>query len=226
VFLSYRFRDEDGELADLAKELIKSHCLECVTGENLAGERLDSGVSQRLRAADGLIALFLLPSHVDDFHTWIFNEYNDAIMAEKRAIAVVENGFAWPDLKNKEYVKFDRKQPLAAFLKLSQTIGAWRKEAGRTVLIRLRPPLAAHYAFLPDSTCRYRLKRQFQPLTDWVAVKPDRSANGIGFQVNKVPDDAQIEIEVSGSNGATSYFSVTDPQLLSVDLENASITPV
>lgn len=218
LFLSYRFRQEDSELAALVKELVLSHNVECITGKNLAGEPLERGVNERLLSANAVIALFLKPMVADDFHKWIFREYMTALDKKIPSIAVVEEGFFWPDLGDKEYVELKRDAPLAAFLKLSHTIGTWRKKAGRTIPILLRPPMHAQHAYAPSSSCRYRLKRQFQAITDWIDVKPDRSANGIGFEVRNVPDDAQIEIEVKDVNGSASYFSVADLQVLSVEL--------
>jgi hypothetical protein len=160
-----------------------------------------------------LIAFFLLP--LDQyFHQWVQTEWNKA---NKRKIAVVEAGFPWQNVENLEYVPLDRNQLLKAFLRLTTTLGNWRREAGRRVLVRLRPDMIGRFAARNGSTCRYRLCRAFEPVSDWVTVTPAADATGIGFPVAGVLDNVHIEVNVTGAG--TSYFSVVDPQFVSVELQ-------
>ncbi|MDZ4801869.1 MAG: hypothetical protein SGI92_27245 [Bryobacteraceae bacterium] len=219
LFLSYRFRPDDEPWAARFKRLVDSHCLSCVTGEDLGAEPILTEVTRRISQSDALVALFLNPYKSDDFHKWIFREYTDALRGGKRVVAVVQDGFPWVNLEDKEYVKFDPADPVPAFLKLSKIIGDWRHQAGRTVLIRLSPPLAARDAYMPGATCRYRLRRRFEVVKDWALAKPDRlDGTGVGFAVHGVPDDVQIEIQVTGGNTGSTYISVVNPELLAVEL--------
>ena len=218
LFLSYRFRPEDSPWANEVKRLVESHSLECVTGEDLGGEPVWDEVSKRVGSSDALIAMFLHPLVIDNYHAWVQAEYNQAIAGGRRAIALVQDGFPFPNPQGKEFVKLDPNAPLSAFLKLSKTIGDWRRAAGRTVLIRLTPPMVARVAREESYTCRYRVMRNFDVITNWSEVKPERSGRDIGFQVSGVPDDVRIEIELTGKNGAA-YFSVADPQFLTAELE-------
>jgi len=215
-FVSYKFRDSDRQVAADVKRLVKSHQLTPIDGEDLGGAQLWAEVSQRIRSTDSLVSLFLLPHDPTD-HTWIRTEYDHACDNQKRVIAVVENGFPWADPRNKEYVRLDRANPLDGFLKLSATLGGWRREAGRRVLVRLLPEMVARLAAREGYSCRYRLTQDFQAITDWMTVAPGASFNGIGFPASGIRENVNIEIEVNDGTRAL-YFSATDPSTIPAEL--------
>jgi len=208
VFVSYKFRESDWQVADNIKRLIRSHSLDPKDGVDLLGDALWPGVSQRTRASDALVALFLLPHDPTD-HTWIRTEYDHACDSQKRVIAVVEDGFPWSDPRNKEYVKLDRMAQLQGFLKLSSTLGGWRKDAGRQVVVRLLPDAIAYKASRSVYSCQYRLIERSKP-GDWVTVTPQAAVTGFGFPASGIRDNVTIEIEVKDGNRAT-FISATDP---------------
>ena len=135
IFVSYKFRETDRVIAADVKRLITSHLLTPVDGEDLGGEQLWEEVRRRILSADALVALFLSPHDADE-HAWLRTEYDRACDdKQKKAIAIVETTYPWRDPRNKEYIKLDRATPLPAFLKLSTTLGVWRRDAGQRVQI-------------------------------------------------------------------------------------------
>jgi hypothetical protein len=216
VFVSYKFRDSDRQVASDIKRLVKSHLLTSQDGENLGGATLWSGVSQLVRSADALVALFLLPEDPTG-QAWIRTEHDYACANDRPVIAVVEDGFPWMDPRNKEYVKFDRAAPLAGLLKLSETLGEWRRAAGRRVTVRLLPEMVARLAARQGYSCRYRLTKDFQAITSWIVVTPGAAASGIGFPASGIHDNVNIEIEINDGNRAL-YFSAADPSSVPAEL--------
>ena len=215
-FVSYKFRDSDRQVAADVKRLMKSHLLTPLDGEDLGGAQLWAEVGKRIRSADSLVALFLLPHDPTD-HTWIRTEYDHACDSKRRAIAVVQDGFPWQDPRNREYVKLDPAAPLDGFLKLSATLGVWRRDAGRRVLVRLLPEMVARLAARQGYSCRYRLTQDFQAITEWMTVAPGASFNGIGFPASGIRENVNIEIEVNDGSRAL-YFSATDPSTIPAEL--------
>jgi len=216
VFVSYKFRDSDRQVASDVKRLVKSHLLAWQDGEDLGGASLWTGVSQLVRSNDALIALFLL-SEDPTGQAWIRTEYDHACDNDRRVIAVVEDGFPWTDPRNKEYVKINRAAPLSGFLKLSDTLGEWRRVAGRRVTVRLLPEMVARLAARQGYSCRYRLTKDFQAITGWMTVTPGAAVSGIGFPASGIHDNVNIEIEINDGSRAL-YFSAADPSSVPAEL--------
>ena len=180
------------------------------------GTPLWTGVSQLVRSADALVALFLLPEDPTG-QAWIRTEYDHACDSDRRVIAVVEDGFPWTDPRNKEYVKLNRAAPLPGFLKLSDTLGEWRRAAGRRVTVRLLPEMVARLAARQGYSCRYRLTKDFQAITGWMTVTPGAAVSGIGFPASGIRDNVNIEIEINDGTRAL-YFSAADPSSVPAEL--------
>jgi hypothetical protein len=218
VFVSYKFRDSDRQVADDVKRLIKSHLLTWLDGEDLFGTPLWEGVSQLVRSTNALVALFLLPQDVGE-EAWVRTEYVYAIGNKKPVIAVVEDGFIWGNPENKEYVKFNRAAPLPAFLKLSATLGGWRREGGREVQLVLLPQQAAELVALSGYSCRYRLHKNNQPLTDWRPVNPGKYGEAYGFRASGILENLTIEFQVD-KGILPVYRSLTDVSSIPITLKD------
>jgi hypothetical protein len=216
VFVSYKFRDSDRQVALDIKRLVKSHLLTSRDGENLGGQPLWPAVSEIVQGTDATVALFLLPEDPTG-QAWIRTEHDHACDNGRPVIAVVEDGFPWADPRNKEYVKFNRAAPLEGFLKLSETLGEWRRAAGRRVTVRLLPEMVARLAARQGYSCRYRLTKDFQAITSWIVVTPGAAASGIGFPASGIHDNVNIEIEINDGNRAL-YFSAADPSSVPAEL--------
>ena len=216
VFVSYKFRDSDRQVAVDVKRLVTSHLLSPQDGEDLGGAQLWTEVSKRIRSADALVALFLLPHDPTD-HTWLRTEYDHGCDSDRRVIAVVEKDFPWADPRNKEYVKLDRSAPLDGFLKLSTTLSVWRRDAGQRVQVRLLPEMMARLAARQGYSLRYRLNVDNEPITDWITVNPGGSVAGFGFRASGIREKVNIEIEVN-DGARTIYFSAADPYCIPAEL--------
>lgn len=132
IFLSCHLGDADRALVRKVRSLVESHGLQVITGEVLGGRALREAVMSRIQKADALIALMTKRANPPDFggtHPWVREEYVHAMALQKPAIALFESGVVCAGAyKANERIDFNPKDPLKSFLKLSQTLGVWKKE--------------------------------------------------------------------------------------------------
>ena len=164
VFLAYSYRDENKSLIAAAIDpLVRSHNLLPIAGDTLGGEALTPAVLDLIAKSDALVALMTRDSKVDGEDkykatNWVLTELTNARTRKQRAIAVVEKDVDTSGMfADNEYIPFDRANPLPAIIKLSQTIALWKSDAGRSLEIRVLPPMAGNLALTDKTKCEYRL---------------------------------------------------------------------
>lgn len=223
VFLAFAFRPEDKALVGYVNQLFASHHVWAVTGEDLGGEQLTPAVQARIEKCDGLVALLTRrdAKQAGGFttHQWVLDEMGHARAKGKRAIAVVENGVDVRGMyQPHEYIPFDPAQPLLAFLRLSETLGLWRYEKGRTLKVQILPnTLAAKVGAGGDSIqCSYRLwiQGQYGP---WTEVTPVPEAGGTFVYVDGVQDDHLIQVRFKAK--AKVWESLVTSQWMQVEVK-------
>ena len=132
--------------------LLVSHGLVAVTGESLGGDALTSAVQHSITQSDALIALLTREKKLAGGNKWLPSQWGQteitaARVKSKPAIALVERGVDLRGLyAENEHIDFDPREPLEALLQLSETIRIWKEDAGRYLLVRLLPDLAAAMA--------------------------------------------------------------------------------
>jgi hypothetical protein len=223
VFLSFSFRDADRELVGQVEQLLASHNITVVTGRRLGGGQLTPEVMQRIDDSDGLVALLTrrdqLASGQWTTHDWVRDELNHARQNNKKAIALIETevhtGGAYG---GHEHIPLDRSTPTSAFLALSETIGIWKMQSGRTVKISIMPEtLARHPGHASGQIqCQYRyIFRSDGTLTDWQPATTIPEGGGAVVYLDGVQDDYLIQMQIH--DGQTQWISPVSPQLIVIE---------
>jgi hypothetical protein len=226
IFLSYSFRDQDRDLVDDVDHLLASHGIPTVRGRRLGGQPLWSEIERRIKGTDGLVALMTRRDQLSngdwDTHPWVLQEFAIARTNGRRTIAVIETGVPVPGaVSGFESLLLDRASPLSTFIALSETIGHWKLEAGRTVKVQILPEDLAREVGQGDGTfhCRYRLIRQ-STFSDWEEVPPIPEPGGTFLFVNGVGDDHAIQIEIEGTQRRR-WLSPVQSQWMEIRLQEA-----
>jgi hypothetical protein len=202
VFLAFAFRDEDRDLVTYADRLLASQFVESLTGEDLAGEQLTPAVQKRIDECDALVALLTRRDQKQaggyTTHQWVSDELGHARATKKRAIALIENGVDVGGMyQPHEYIPLDRANLLPMLLRLSETIGLWRREFGRTVKVQILPmQLAKKLGGGANGVrCAHRLWRQGK-FSGWTEVTPVPEGGGTFVYVDGVQEEHLIQIKV------------------------------
>lgn len=203
VFLAFSFRPPDRDLVGHVDQLIASHYrARPLTGENLGGEQLTPAVQDRIDKCDALVAVLTRRDAKQaggyTTHQWVLDELGYARNNKKLAIALVEDGVDIGGMfQPHEYIPLDPAQPLAAFLRLSDTLSLWKSEKGRTVKVQILPPDfgARIGAGGNGMQCSYRLWNQGK-YGPWIEATPvPEGAAGTFVYVEGVQDDHLIQIQ-------------------------------
>lgn len=210
IFLSFHFSTRpdhpDRILADQVRDLLLSHGITPVTGEQLGGQALTPAVMKKIEASDGLIALCTRRERIKDSdqwitHPWVEDEFNHACSLEIRAIrllqASVANSGAY---SSRQYIEYDPNDAVQALLKLSKTIGDWKYEAGRPLKIQLLLQPQAKAARFSDGDDSYRWEYRFyrngKP-TGWAKAGLVPEPGGLFLYLEGVRDDDLIQVQLS-----------------------------
>ncbi len=202
TFLGFSFRDQDRSLVQYAEQLLASQYVQMVTGERLGGEQLTPEVQRRIEGCAALVALLTRRDARQDgkwtTHQWVLDELSWARGKQKRAIAMVEDGVDVGGMfQSHEQIPFRREDPIQAFLRLSETLGLWKREVGRTVKVQVMPPTLAKKLGGGNRPlqCRHRLWLQGR-YTEWREVTPVPEGGGTFVYVEGVQDEHLIQLQV------------------------------
>jgi hypothetical protein len=209
VFLSYSFRPQDRDsvrdLVDDVDHLLASHGIQSVRGRYLGGDPIWPEVQKRIEASDGLIALLTRRDELANnagytTHPYVIQELGRARQAKRRAIALVETGIKDDQLGAEvgfERLFWDRANPLPAFISLSETIGLWKREAGRIVKVQILPEdLALEVGESAGKfLCRYRLTTE-GTASAWIDREPITEIGGTFLYVGGVGEKDTIQVEI------------------------------
>jgi hypothetical protein len=229
VFLAYSFRDEDQELVTLVEHLLASHDVIAVTGEGVGGGEISPVVRARILGADGLIALLTRRDRLADggwtTHDWVRHELTVAREAGKPAIGIFESGVpTGGPYGDNERIDLDRETISDALLRLSRTVGEWRRQAGRTLKVQILPDEVAMRVGEADGNvvCRYRFLSQGEWM-DWRDARPIPEVGGTFVYIRGVRDDYLIQLQVDGQG--SSWYSPATSQFLPITLLPKKVAP-
>jgi hypothetical protein len=222
TFLGFSFHEQDRILVQYAEQLLASQYVQIVSGERLGGEQLTPAVQNRIEECEALVALLTRRDARQDgkwtTHQWVLDELNWARGKQKRAIAMVEDGVDIGGMfQSHEQIPFRRADPIEAFLRLSETLGMWKREIGRTVKVQLMPPPLAKKLGGGNGSmqCRSRLWLQGR-YTEWRNVNPVPEEGGAFVYVDGVQDEHLIQLQVQGAR--TIWQSTATSQWMQVRL--------
>ncbi len=224
IFVSYHFSDDfdspDRHLANRVEGLLRSHGLEFATGAALGGGPLTDEVRRLIEESDALIALMTRREQLANggwtTHQWVQDEYGHARGRNMRAIALIESGVETGGMyQQNEYIPYDPGDSLTAFLRLSATLGIWKKESGRQLKLKIQPDqIALDYG--TNAEWRYRFYSN-GAYSDWQETALSREPGGCFLDLPNVPDGALIQVQTHSNAGRAE--SINTPQWVSVDLE-------
>lgn len=225
IFLAFSFRDEDKALVAMVADLLASHNILTITGEDLGGEQLTPAVQKRIDDCDGLIGLLTQRDQLAGggwtTHPWVLDEIGYARTKQKKAIAVVENGINVGGMyQPQEWIPLDPDTPLTTLMKLSKTIGQWKREAGRTVKVQILPSsLAKKLGGGANIQCRHRLWMQGK-YTEWQDVTPVPEAGGTFIYIEGVGDEHLVQLRVEDQN--VIWQSAASSQWMQIKLDRGA----
>jgi len=210
VFLGFSFDDATRPLAAAVEGLLESHEAQVITGEDLGGGSVTQAVEARIEQAHALVALLTPDERKANGRyackPWVHDELIIARTRQKLAIAVlddrVEPGGAY---KEHELIPFLAEAPLPAFLKLSRTIGQWKRQIGRLVRVRILPDtLAQKVADSADSNggepCESRLVAVDGVSGPWQAAPVVHEIGGTFAYVRGAQDDTRVQLRITLGN--------------------------
>ena len=224
IFLGFSFRNEDKDIVEQVGQLITSHLVYVETGERLGGEQLTPTVQQRIKDSDALVAVLTRREARQDgkwtTHQWVLDEMGYARANGKKAITLVEQGVDIGGMyQSHELIPLDKANPMHALMRLSDTIGLWRKELGRTVKVQILPDTVAKRLGSSDNgvKCRHRLWKQGSS-TVWQDLTPVPEAGGTFVFVNGVQDDHLIQVQIQ--QASKKWESVATSQWIQVTMKS------
>lgn len=225
IFLGFSFRDEDKEIVEMVGQLIASHLIHYQTGERLGGEPLTPAVQQRIESCDALIGVLTKRDQLANgkwrTHPWVCEEITWARGKNKKVIALVEQGVEVEVgmFGANEHLSLDRANPLQALLNLSETIGLWRQEFGRTVKVQILPEAIAQKVGyeMNGVRCSHRLV-QGGKYTPWQELTPVPETGGTFVFVAGVQDDHLIQLQVK--DAGQMWQSVATSQWIQVTMKS------
>lgn len=222
IFLAYAYRESDHELAAQVERLLASHNVRAVSGKAVGGEAITDEVKARIEKSDGLVALLTrrdaLAGGGWTTHPWVKDEIVHARAHDKPAIALLEtdvqHGGAYGE---NEYIPLDRANLAEALLRLSETLGEWKRKAGRTIKVQILPDdLAAQLSGANGLVCRYRFV-EGGTLHEWKTADLIPETGGAFLYLRGVQDDHLVQVEIERPQ-QNSWFSVATSQHLPINL--------
>ncbi len=207
VFLSFSFEPDDRQVNNKVVRLVQSHNLNTVTGERAGGEPLRDRIFEQIEGCDALVAVLTRRNQLADtgdgvFFTtseWVKNELNHGRVNDLKTIALVEDGVKMEGaFIDHEWLPFTRTNMEDGLLKLSETLGLWQQEAGRTLkMMIVSPELMQNPRFT-----RNQMVIEYQFLIDgteagWQRGRLIREAGSAMIFVKGVQDNYLVQIRVT-----------------------------
>lgn len=134
VFISYHFAEPEEAMADLIRDLVRSHAIpETLDGHVLGGQELREGVFEKIAEADCLIALLTRDQELKSggewtTFDWLRQELERAHNLNMRAIALVEKGVTIRGAFTQyQRIEFTRDSFAKALMELSLNISRWKQ---------------------------------------------------------------------------------------------------
>jgi len=227
IFLGLSFRDEDKEIVELVDQLIASHLVEMKTGERLGGDQLTPVVQRRIEDSDALVGVLTRRDMRQDgkwtTHQWVLDEIGWARAKNRKVIALMEQGVDLGGMfQSHEHISMEKDKPLKALLDLSDTIGLWRRELGRTVKVQILPVAIAQRVGDGGNgvRCRHRLWLRGAS-SSWLDLTPVPEAGGTFVFVNGVQDEHLIQLQVQQESKM--WQSVATSQWIQVTMKSGGV---
>jgi len=227
IFVSYNF-DRDRQLAAVVEVILRSHGIRMEQGDAVGGSVLTAGVMRKIDGCEGLIALMTKRERKGSgkysTHPWVRDEYNHARTKGLPAIALIE-GDVDPEgaYQEHERIEFNPGDRGPAYLKLLQTVGIWKRDAGVSLKVRIMPQaLERKIGGLGEQVaCRFSAYEDGKSL-GWQDAAVLQEQGGVFAYLKGVPQGSLLRLQIR-VNGEI-WISEAVPQWMHVQLSKAPQT--
>jgi hypothetical protein len=214
VFLSHSFAEHDRVRVSQVESLLRSHGLAPANGRTLGGGELTPEIAAEIERCDAMVAVLTQRpdgTAPNNTHPWVEAEFSHARMREMRAIGIYQNVVAQRGFDaGKEHILYDPADPLPTFLRLSDTIGAWRRATGRYLKIMIMPKGVAEKARarVDHVRCECRFEVQGGAQTEWMAARVQWEADGVYVALHVPEDVDRVQIRLDSPLVETPFSEI------------------
>ena len=118
----------------------------------------------------------------------------------------------------RERLGYVHDDPLPALLKLSETLGNWRREGGRIVPLQLEPDAAAQQAISGGDFVRIKYRFWTRDVAaEWHNVRAVPTAGGVLIYLKGVREDVRVEVCLQSQH--TEWRSKVESQVLRAPMQ-------
>ena len=222
VFVAFGYNDQDLWIRQFVIPLVETLGCEVVTGEDMHGQNLATGVLNLMSDSDACIGFLTRrgnqPNQDGTYptHLWVQQELTVALSRNISVFEIRESGIDTQngilgDRQRFEYQNNDRHKVL---LEVAKFIMKEKPKHSGKIFIMAPPEIISEiHPFFVNSNikCRYRFMVKTRQ-TSFVDTTIERFGGGLGIVVRNIPDDdASIEIVLegpSGNNWSSGFISV------------------
>jgi hypothetical protein len=229
IFIGFGYNNDDKWIKDLVFPLVESFDATIATGEDLHGQILSQGVTDRIKKADGVLAFLTrrdaLASGRYTSHRWVYDELTTSIANNIPAVEIREKmvdaqgGLAG----DRQRVEFDLDDKAKLLVELAKMLSAWRRNLKARRLFLLPRDIvqdARLYINKENLKCTYQFMNGSKESPVY-AAKPFKFGQGLCVDIYKVPsEEALVQVTIEGPQffWSSDYESV---QLLPINLQKS-----
>jgi len=227
IFIGFGYNNDDKWVKDLVFPLVEAFDATITTGEDMHGEVLSQGVTDRIKKADGVLTFLTrrdaLASGKYTSHRWVFDELSTSIANKIPAVEIRERMVdAQGGLPgDRQRVEFDLDDKAKLLVELAKLLSAWRRnlKPRRLFLQPMEVVKDVRQMIHSDELkCMYQFMHGSKESPVYTA-KPFKFGQGLCVDIYQVPsEDALVQIIIKGKEfeWSSDYESV---QLLSINLQ-------
>lgn len=227
IFICFGYNADDKWIKDLVFPLVESFDAMITTGEDLQGQVIAQGVTDRIKKADGVLAFLTrrdaLANGRYTSHRWVYDELTTSIANNIPAVELREKMVdAQGGLPgDRQRVEFDLDDKATLMVELAKLLSAWRRNLKPRRLFLLPKDIVQDVRTIintDDLKCMYQFMHGSKESPVY-AAKPFKFGQGLCVDIYRVPsEDALVQVTIKGKEyeWSSDYESV---QLLSINLQ-------
>ena len=216
VFIGFGYNPTDTWIIDLVLPLVKAFGCEVLTGEEIQGERLSTGVIAKIDECDALIGFLTKRSGPDEqgkyfTHQWVVEEIAVALAKDKPIFPIREKGVDPQSGITGDRQRFEYDDKATVLVEVAKFISATKsKFAYKTFMLlplEFSEVMRSNYKF---AKCSYRFLHNGQEYKP-EETKLIRFQGGFGVLIKQIPSDmcqVQVNVDYNGGSWSSEFVSV------------------
>lgn len=227
IFIAFGYTQNNQWIRELVFPLVEAFDGDVITGANMHGQRISSGVSDRIRQADGLLA-FLTPDQqlASGRFTpprWVTDELATAIDSGITSVEIRETTIEVSDgvAHDRQRISFNLADKASLLVEIATVLCRWRRNLKpkrfmllpRDIVQEARPHMSSG-----DLKCTYKFMDGSRESQEFV-TKPFKTGQGLCVDIKNVPSESalvQINLNCPQFSWSSDYESI---QLLPIILQ-------